>query len=140
MKKLHRLSLLAVGVLMVIPVMANAQSLGAVVIRDTSCTVLGPDLEELVDFPALKVITPSRNCNVNVSCHGDLPDGMIPPNNARVWDYDSTGWVCEVTFDGDMYYTTQWHETITPTGNVSLTCHFMRDCEPPEPPEPEALQ
>jgi len=42
MKKVYPLSLLVVGVLMVIPIVANGQILnGAVVIKDTSCTVLG---------------------------------------------------------------------------------------------------
>ena len=131
MKKIYLLSLLLVGALMVIPIIANAQGNGAVVIKDTSCTVLGPNLPALITFEVydtVKVITPSKNCNVNVSCHGDLPDGWTPPTNALVLDYNSTGWVCEVNFDGVLYSTTQWHETITPSGNVSLTCHFIGDC------------
>jgi len=136
MKKLYPLSLLVVGVLMVIPIVANGQSLnGAVVIKDTSCTVLGTvftdgggyNLVPLDVYGSVKVITPSKNYNKNVSCHGDLADGMNPPTTAVVLDFDSTGLNCCVNFDGQWFSTTQWHETITPSGNISLTCHFKGD-------------
>ena len=94
-KKVYPLSLLVAGVLMVIPITGNAQILdgnGAVVIKDTSCTVLGTVFTNgnftLVPFEVLdsvKVITPSKNYTKNVSCHGDLPDGMDSPPNALCW-------------------------------------------------------
>ena len=137
MKKVYPLSLLVVGVLMVIPIVANGQSLngnGAVVIKDTSCFVLGTvftngqfSLLPFEVFESVKVMTPSKNYNKNVSCHGDLPDGMDSPAKAVVLDFDNTGRKCCVNFDGDWFSTTQWHETITPSGNVSLTCHFKGD-------------
>jgi len=131
MKKVYPLSLLVVGVLMLIPIVANAQ---AVVIKDTSCTVLGTVfvdgnfvLETFDVFDSVKVITPSKLYNKNVSCHGDLPDSMDSPAKAVVLDFNSTGVECCVNFDGNWFSTTQWHETITPSGNVSLTCHFKGD-------------
>jgi len=132
MKRVFRLSLLVVGVLMVVPIMANAQnSNGAIVIKDTSCTVLGTDssgnLLPFDVFESVKVITPSRIYAKNVSCHGDLPDTMVSPDRALVLDYSNTGLECCVNFDGNWYSTAQWHETITPSGNVSLTCHFKGD-------------
>jgi hypothetical protein len=134
MKRVFRLSLLVVGVLMVVPIMANAQnSNGAVVIKDTSCTVLGTESDAYGNlltfdvFESVKVITPSRIYAKNVSCHGDLPDTMVSPDRALVLDYSNTGLECCVNFDGSWYSTTQWHETITPSGNVSLTCHFRGD-------------
>jgi hypothetical protein len=124
---------------MVIPIVANGQILkGAVVIKDTSCTVLGTvftnggySLEPFEVYDSVKVMTPSKNYNKNVSCHGDLPDGMDPPTKAVVLDFDNTeGRECCVNFDGFWFSTTQWHETITPSGNVSLTCHFKGDEQP----------
>ncbi len=125
---------------MVVPITGNAQILdgnGAVVIKDTSCTVFGTVLTngtltlELFDvYGSVKVITPSKNYNMNVSCHGDLPDGMDSPANAVVLGFDNTGLNCCVNFDGAWFSTAEWHETITPSGNVSLTCHFKGDEQP----------
>ncbi len=123
MKKMCTLSLV-LGFLMMIPVMANAQAL---VIKDTACTLLDADLQPFDTFNSTKIITPSRMFNKNVSAHGDLPEGTQPPPNAVVLDYENTGISCCVNFDGTWYSTTQWHETITPSGNVSLTCHFKGD-------------
>ncbi len=137
MKRAYALSLFVVGVLMIIPTTGSAQvpgGNGAVVIKDTSCTVLGTVFTNgdfiLVPFEVLesvKVITPSKNYTKNVSCHGDLPDGMSPPPNAVVLDFGNTGLTCCVNFDGVWLSTAEWHETITPSGNVSLTCHFKGD-------------
>jgi len=124
MKKLYLVSLLVVGGLMAIPIMAHAQ---AVVIKDTSCTVLDTNLQPFDVFDTVKVITPSKNLNKNVSCHGDLLDSVEPPVKAQVLDYDNTLLKCCVNFDGSWFSTTNWHETITPSGNVSLTCHFIGD-------------
>ena len=135
MKKVYPLSLLVFGVLMVIPIVASGQILnGAVVIKDTSCSVLGTIfangefiLQPFDVYDSVKVMTPSKNYNKNVSCHGDLPDGMDSPANAVVLGFNNTGLQCCVNFDGTWFSTTQWHETITPSGNVSLTCHFKGD-------------
>jgi hypothetical protein len=124
MKKVYLLSLLIVGTLMVIPIVAHAQ---AVVIRDTSCSVLDPLRVPFDVFDSVKVITPSKNLNKNVSCHGDLLDGVEPPAKAIVLNFDNTLVKCCVNFDGNWFSTTNWHETITPSGNVSLICHFKGD-------------
>jgi hypothetical protein len=96
-----------------------------------------PDLHTFEVFDTIKVITPSRNLNRNVSCHGELPIDTIPPEKAVVWDFENTGLKCCVNFSLDPIYadwvsTSEWHETITPSGNVSLTCHF-KGGEPLEP-------
>jgi hypothetical protein len=124
MKKVYLVSLVLIGGLMVIPIVVHAQ---AVLIKDTSCTVLDPDLQPFDVFDTVKVITPSKNFNRNVSCHGDLLDSVEPPVKAQVLDYDNTLLKCCVNFDGSWFSTTNWHETITPSGNVSLTCHFKGD-------------
>jgi hypothetical protein len=128
--------LLAVVALVMIPVVAGAQEVKhAVVIKTDSCLVV--DLHPPFNDPpfttfevpdSVKVVTQSRNLNKNVSCHGDLSDGSsyenTPPKQAVTYDYENTGWQCCVNFDGVWASTLQWHETITPSGNVSLTCHF----------------
>lgn len=124
MKRVCLMSLLIVGTLMAIPIVAQSQ---AVVIKDTSCNVLDPSLTPFTVFDTIKVITPSKNLTKNVSCHGDLPDGAVAPPNAVVLDFDNTQIKCCVNFDGNWFSTTNWHETITPSGNVSLTCHFNGD-------------
>ena len=131
MKKSWLGCLLAVVALGMVPGMAGAQN-GAVVIKDTSCTVL--DLDKITTFEVMdtvKVITPSRNLNKNVSCHGDLTDGSlsVPPDKAVTFDYENTGFKCCVNFSLDTnnpnwVSTENWHQVITPSGNVSLTCHF----------------
>src|SRR4030042_6252449 len=111
-----------------VPIMANAQN-GAVVIKDTACTVL--DLDSITTFEVLntvKVSTPSRNSNRNVSCHGDLSDRPIylpqeaHPSQAVTFNFEGTGLKCCVNFDGVWVSTDKWHEVITPSGNVSLPC------------------
>ena len=119
--------LLTVVALVMVPALAGAQ---AVVIRDTSCTVLDPSKNPFDVFDTIKVITPSRNDNKNVSCHGELPPISEFPEKAVVFDYENTGGLrCCVNFsldpsNPDWVSTSKWHETITPSGNVSLTCHF----------------
>lgn len=137
--------LLAVIGLAILPGIAAAQ---AVVIQDTSCIFLNMDgkttfpvLGGAEDLNSIKVVTPSANCNRNVSCHTDI-NNLV--GQAYVFDFDSprngTGYRCEVEFiytdrNGvDFSYTLStenWHEAITPKGKVSLTCHF-KDCLPTE--------
>ncbi len=135
-------------VLGLIPGLAGAQ---AVVIKDTSCTFFDFDGRQTFEVPggvedlnSIKVITPSQNCNKNVSCHTEFEnlDGM-----AYIFDYDSPHHGTFVSCWVEFYYkdaeghdipytlaTENWHQTITPKGKVSLTCHF-NDCELPSTPQ-----
>ena len=120
-------ALVVVGLL---PGLAAAQN-GAVVIKDTECTVLDVDGVSTFTVPdGVKVTTKSSNNNLNVSCHGDLSDRInptspLPPSSALTFDNQKPGGVvCCADFNGSTLYTTNWHETITPSGNVTLTCHF----------------
>jgi len=120
------------------PVMAQAQSKGAVVYKGTSCAVLSVDgkksldVSDTVNVPnTVKVTTPSKNCNRNVSCHGVLPEGAQLPEKEAVWNYKTTGYECRVNFDGVWVTTMEWHATISPKGNISLTCHFKGCGSPP---------
>jgi hypothetical protein len=126
MKRNWMLFLLTVVALGTVPALAGAQ---AVVIKDTSCEVLSPNGLDFVPIDTIKVTTPSKNCNINVSCHGELPAGAPIPDKAEVFNYDNTNLMCTTTFDSVQVSTANWHEVITPSGNVSLTCHF-KDCPP----------
>jgi hypothetical protein len=122
-------ALVVVGLL---PALGAAQN-AAVVIKDTACTVL--DVDGQTPFTvqdSVKVTTKSANQNRNVSCHGDLADRinptLPPPPSAQTFDYKNTGGVlCCSDFNGTSLSTSNWHETITPSGNVTLTCHFKGD-------------
>jgi hypothetical protein len=144
MKKASFAWLLVVAGLVIVPISVQSQEVkSAVVIKNDSCTFFDIDGETLITVPggtedldSIKVVTPSQNCNKNVSCHTTI----AAPEQAYVFDYDSrnhgTGFLCEVWFKytdangikQEYSATTQnWHETITPKGNISLTCHFK--CE-----------
>jgi len=123
------LALVAVGLL---PGLAAAQN-AAVIVKDTDCVVL--DVDGTTPFAvhdSVKVTTKSANNNRNVSCHGDLADRMDPtlppPPSALTFDSKNTGGgLCCSDFNGISLSTSNWHETITPSGNVTLTCHFKGD-------------
>ena len=128
MRKLSLLSPLVLVCMMMVPALVEAQ---AVVIKDTSCTVLNVDQGDTSEvWNTTKVTTPSQNCNRNVSCHGNLSDQplFVAPNKAVVFNYENTGLECSVYFNGELASTTSWHQVITPSGNFSLTCHF-KDCD-----------
>ena len=57
---------------------------------------------------------------VNVTVHGQVPPSASGAG-AR-WDFGNTGIPCMI--DNTPYSTTQWQETVTPTGEVSMHCNF----------------
>ena len=123
-------ALVVVGLL---PGLAAAQN-AAVVVKDTDCTVLDVDgINTFTVHDSVKVTTKSSNNNLNVSCHGDLADRDYPadppPLSALTFDYKTTPNTvfCCADVNGSTLYTTNWHQTITPSGNVTLTCHFKGD-------------
>jgi hypothetical protein len=61
---------------------------------------------------------PSVN-NITLKCKATL---KTPPPSALQFDYDNTGFVCGIT--GDV--TTNWHQTISASGESTLTCKFNR--------------
>jgi len=150
MKKLSWFLFAVAFVIMgLIPLLANAQG-GALLIKGEQCTFLDlddklfPDVPNVSEAQSIKVLTPSANCNKNVSCHAALSDfsSYQPPAKAVVFDYDYYGGtlLCKVLFElvddnGNLIFsywmsTDDWHEVITPKGNVSLTCHFKNcGCE-----------
>jgi len=114
---------LAVGM---IPGIVGAQ---AVVIKDTSIVILDTAYDYYEVFNTVKVMTPSQNGNFNVSSHGIL-EGVPLPTRAVVLDYDVIPVPCKVDFNGVTVQTDDWHEVITPSGRVNISCHFNIDQGP----------
>lgn len=131
--------LLGVVVLVVVPIIASAQEVQhAVVIKDEAIVFLDIDNNTLSEVPGtIKVVTNSNNCNKNVSAHGQYP--FMPPSKSTIVDKIESGLDCLVYFDNVPFYTSDWHQVITPKGIVTLTCHFKTkgcgEC-PPETPYP----
>jgi hypothetical protein len=110
---------LVMGALMLSARTAKAQ---AVVVRDGLCGVLAGDcatVEIIVDNGATAVVTTSGNGLT--SCQATLPAGApLPPKGAAKCDFASTGLSCGTSAG----VTNDWRETVTPSGQVSLTCHL----------------
>jgi hypothetical protein len=132
--------LLAVVALGMAPVMAGAQTPG---IDAAGCNVFNTDGLTLFRIDrSHTVITDSSNDNINISCHGDLPDVALAPPKAEVFqgrDYQILGIPvqCSIVVNDQLFCTSNWHEVITPSGNVTLTCHFKGNEACATPPAPE---
>lgn len=126
--------LLAVVALGMAPVMAGAQTLG---IDAAGCNVFNTGGLTLFRIDrSHTVITDSSNDNINISCHGDLPDVALAPPRAEVFQGRDYQIQCSIVVNGQSFCTSNWHEVITPSGNVTLTCHFKGNeaCEPSTEP------
>ena len=130
--------LLAVVGLAMVPVMTGAQAQD-LSIDQLGCRVLNVDGEDTIFMDTSQIHTVqtfSSNNNVNATCHGDLVDGL--PDHAVVFqgrDYQPNNpsgnpeRQCAISIildDGTskVVRTSNWHQVITPSGNVTLTCHF----------------
>lgn len=51
---------------------------------------------------------------------------VTPPDNGNAmhFDYASTGFPCTISDGTYMIQTEDWHETLTPNGRATITCHF----------------
>ncbi len=87
---------------------------GATVTKDLGCGILTPPFGSVTATDSIFVLTPSGHAVL--VCKGDLPAG-IGPTSAIVID----GLVCNAP---GVAPTTRSHTTITPSGEVNLTCHF----------------
>jgi hypothetical protein len=105
---------------------AQAEVSAEVSIDEISCSVFdgNGDIKE-INNPAIggdamvqAVLTPSGNSKI--SCSGSLPLDAAPAlGRAVVWDFESTGIMCSTTYG----LTTDWHNVVTKSGRVTLTCH-----------------
>ena len=87
---------------------------GATVTKDLPCGILTPPFGSVVATDSIFVLTPSGHAVL--VCKGDLPAG-VGPTSAIVID----GLLCGAP---GVAPTTRSHTTITPSGEVNLTCHF----------------
>jgi hypothetical protein len=114
-KALTGLGGLALLTVLYLPAGASA-SAGSVVAKDTTCAVL--DAEGRVAFGQNSMVlsTPSGHSIVKCSVTG------VNNSTGRAvrHDYESTGMTC-MTAAGA---TTDWHETISASGNATLTCRM----------------
>jgi hypothetical protein len=74
------------------------------------------------------VVTESPNGNWTIACTGRLPEGNRLPDRAVVWTVEDVGGYCGIP---GWIVTTDFHELITPSGQVHLICNF------PESPMPQ---
>jgi hypothetical protein len=56
------------------------------------------------------------------TCHAQLPDYAAIPDKAVLYTYKDTGYKCFWDFEGP--FTTNYIFTVTPSGEVSLSCRF----------------
>jgi hypothetical protein len=77
---------------------------------------------------AVIVVTESSNGNWTAACTGRLPEGNRLPDEAVVWTVEDVVGYCGIP---GWIITTDFHELITPSGQVHLICHF------PESPMPQ---
>jgi hypothetical protein len=114
-----------VGLVLLTPVLTShraiAQDNGAIVISiQTPCHFFDADgvwTLAIGDCDFQIVVTPGLEI-VNVTAHGQLP----PSGTDARWDFESIGLPCVI--DGTPYSTTKWQETLAPSGQVSMNCHF----------------
>lgn len=116
---------------------ANAQAAGAeVTIDQLFCGVLVNVVNNVVtgvlifppghpeedgDAVVQTVITPSGN--LKATCSGSIV-GLttdLPDKGARTFTFDNTGLLCRVNPIGLL--TEDWHQVVTKSGRVALTCH-----------------
>jgi hypothetical protein len=92
----------------------------ATIIKDVGCGLLDADGNIMFVSDMIAVGTESKNGNAMLNCKGELPDGSTLPDKAVKWDYESTGLMCNTLFG----ITDQWQAVVTPSGQVSLSCHY----------------
>ena len=87
---------------------------GATVTRDLACGIATPPFGSVTATDSMFVLT--RNGHATLVCKGHLPAG-VGPKSAIVIE----ALPCSAP---GVAPTTESHTTITPSGEVSLTCHF----------------
>ena len=115
-------ALAVVAVLLVVPATGSASSgngKGALQISGSTCNLLdGNGAPFQVTSPTKNVYAPDGSWNLTCKAKG-APNGT---GASVTWTFANTGLLC---FDltGQMS-TTVYSETVSASGNVSLTCHF----------------
>lgn len=89
---------------------------GTVVAKDMTCMVLDADGGIAVGNQSLLMSTPGGNSMIRCTVK-DVPNST---GRAVHYNYENTGMAC-MTAAGA---TTDWHETISASGNATLTCRM----------------
>jgi hypothetical protein len=98
---------------------ARAQSNAAVVIHDDFCDAFDGACATVVLTAPTGVSVTNSSGNSVYNCTGTLPAGTtLPPQGAAHCNYANTGVICD-TGSGP---TTDWDETVTPSGQYNLKC------------------
>jgi hypothetical protein len=130
------LTAVMLGVVMLLVPIISADN-GALLIDPAgTCTYLGPNGSVMSTTDTRIVITYSSNGNVNYKCE----DIVVNPGPALTYDFSSSGFNCQIPrfnedgsplLDDDeenpqqlFISTIDWRETISSSGNVTLTCRF----------------
>jgi hypothetical protein len=92
----------------------------------------GVELFDFDDHVSQITTTESANGNVTFKCKVlDIPNST---GHAVVWNYDNTGFLCQVPEtecgNGVDGLTADWHETVSNSGVVKLTCRCDADSSP----------
>jgi len=108
---------------MVLLYSGSALAQAEVQIDETGCFVIDGDGNgDLIDATALggdavirAVMTPSGNSKI--TCNGTAAPAQ---GRAQISDNESTGFLCNTSFG----LTADWHNVVTKSGRVSLTCYI----------------
>jgi hypothetical protein len=101
---------------------ATVQANGsAIIITDTTCYLLASDGGSFLSTKSKEVSINNKNGIDIVTCKGIQPAKAPRPAKAIHLDYSSTGLSCDTTRGP----TKDWMETITPGGQVTLTCKIV---------------
>ncbi|MDH3732957.1 MAG: hypothetical protein OEU54_05460 [Gemmatimonadota bacterium] len=117
MRKIFITAACALSVAAFSPPVPAGDSPGAIVIRDMGCGLLDGDGAPVFVSSDHAVITPNGKTKLTCQARG-LSNST---GRAVHHDFASTGMLCGT----DLGFTTQWHETVSASGNATLTC-FVR--------------
>ena len=113
-------TLLASVMLATFGLSAQAFATQAVVIAGESCGMLTPN-GFAVTSDTKRVATNSANGNAMFQCKTDLPDYT---GGAQRYDQASTGLQCGILTETGFVATSDWHETISDSGQSTLICKY----------------
>jgi hypothetical protein len=89
---------------------------GAVVIQDFACGLIDGDGNFIVTYGTIEVQNPSGHATLK--CHAT---GVANDTGSAVhWDITNTGVDCGTSYGS----TADWHETVSTSGNATLTCQY----------------
>lgn len=133
MKKSWIFSVMTIVVIGMVPALAITDPPESLVVDKTECVIFDSFYDKAVvnDIPHV-VETLSSNQNVNATCHVNLL--VVPDHAIVIHSREFPTIFCKIaTVTYGIVFTDDWHEVITPSGNVTLTCHFKG--EAPEIPQ-----